>query len=112
VDPALLDLYARLHAPDLTNFPARKALLHELAGKLGEVEYAGDRPAPGAEAWSVTSGLTTQHGLLTEARWIGFCDQAHGLPALADWLDRRGCRQIKYDLEGSGWIGALAEPDE
>jgi hypothetical protein len=112
MDPALLNLYARLHTPDLTNSAARKALLRELAGKLGEVTYADDRPAPGADACSVTGGIITQHGLLVEARWISFCDLACGLPAMADWLDSRGCRQIKYDLQDSGWIGSLYESDE
>jgi hypothetical protein len=112
MDPDLLDLYARLHAPDLTNFAARKALLRELAAKLGEVRYAGDRPAPGADAWSVTAGLVTQHGVLVEARWIGFCNPVCGLPAMADWLDNRGCRQIKYELRGGGWSGGLDEADE
>ncbi len=95
-----------------TNREARKAVFRELAGKLGEVPYTGDRPAYGADAYGVDSGTIAPHGLFIELRWIGFRDVTRGLPAMTDWLSNQGCRQFKYELEGSGFLAELDERED
>jgi hypothetical protein len=111
IDPALLDLYARVNSPDLTNHVARRAVLRELAGKLGEVAYAGDKPAPGAEACGASSGIVAGRGLLLKALMINFYDPTQGLPAMAEWLQGLGCKDIRYQMNGSGWASDMDEED-
>jgi hypothetical protein len=104
-------LQARFDNRSLTNRAERAALLREIAAKLGEVPYAGDAPAAGATVCCVTRGTAREHGLFIEMRWLNFCDVARGFPALTQWLQEQGCRQFRYDFEGSGWAGALAGGD-
>jgi len=111
-DPVLVDLYSTLNGINWTNREARKAVFRELAGKLGEVPYTGDRPVYGADAYGVDSGTIAPHGLFIELRWVGFRDVTRGLPAMTDWLSNQGCRQFKYELEGSGFLAELDERDD
>jgi hypothetical protein len=113
VDPVLLDLHAKLNRVGLTNRTERKSLLREVAGKLGEVEYAGERPAPGgAERYGVNGGYASDHGLLLQFSMVSFYDVREGLPAMAGWLEERGCLKIKYDLQGSSWLGQMDDLEE
>ena len=106
VDLALLELHAKLSGLGMTNRANCRAVWREIAGKLGEVPYVGDAPAPGANACGVTTGTVIPHGLLIEMRWISFRDLTEGLPGMTEWLWGLGCRQFKYELEGSsGWGG-------
>jgi Zn-dependent protease len=99
-DGSLVQLYAKMYLSGLTNIVERKSLLRELAGKLGEVPYTGSHPAVGADRYGVTSGYASQQGLLLQLSMISFYEPADGLPALAQWLSKFGCRQIRYDLYG------------
>lgn len=108
IDPALLELHARLNSPGLTNAAARKAVLQELAIKLGNANGASDKN--GINGCGVAMGMAFQHGLLIELSWLHFRDVTCGLPALTEWASAQGCRQIKYELESSGW--SASEPGE
>ena len=112
IDPALVDLHAKLNHPGLTNRTERKALLREVAGRLGEVPYVGDRPTPGADRYGVASGFASRHGLLLRLPMLSFYDIRESLPAMAEWLTGLGCRQIKYDLQGPSWLDSLDELEE
>jgi hypothetical protein len=85
-------------------------VLREVAARLGEVPFTGDRPAPGADAYCVQLGSVARHGLLIEINWVSFCDVRKGLPAMTAWLNGLHCRQFKYDLTGS-WLGSSSDPD-
>jgi hypothetical protein len=50
--------------------------------------------------------------LFIELRWVGFRDVTRGLPAMTEWLSNQGCRQFKYELEGSGFLAELDERDD
>ena len=98
VDPELLELYQQLAALNYTNRIERAALNRQIAGKLGEMPYAGDAPAPEARAYGASFGTVSQHGLLLELTWVSLHDATIGLPALTDWLCQRRCTTIKYEL--------------
>ncbi len=98
VDPELLELYQQLAALNYTNRTERAALNRQIAGKLGEMPYAGDAPAPEARAYGASFGTVSQHGLLLELTWVSLHDATIGLPALTDWLCQRRCTTIKYEL--------------
>jgi hypothetical protein len=105
VDPGLVDLQARLEELSFTNRLERAALFRQLAGRLGEVAYVGEVPAPDADAYGVMSGLVEQHGLLINVDWVGFREVTTGLPALTQWLCEMHCNQIKYELQAGGSSG-------
>ena len=74
------------YRPALLNFTPRvQAKSTGAAGKFS--------PRHGA-----TSGYASHQGLLVEADWLGFKDAPTGLPAMIDWLCRRRCVTIKYDI--------------
>jgi len=112
VDPALLDLHAKLNTAGMTNRAERKGLLREVAGKLGEVQYTGERPVLESERYGVSSGYASEHGLLVQFSMMSFYDVRDGLPAMAEWLGALGCREIKYDLQGPGWPGQMDDVED
>jgi hypothetical protein len=105
VDPALLDLHAKLSSPTMTNAVVRQAVYRELAGKLGQVSYSAAGPAPGANACGLTSGYALRQGLRLNLNWLGFRNVTCGLPAITGWLRSSGCSGIRYELVSSGWPG-------
>jgi Zn-dependent protease len=111
VDPVLVDWFEQLGKPDLTNQAERAALERQVAGRLGEVAYEGDHPAPRAEAWGARSGLIAKHGLLLAIHWAAFNDPCVGLPAFASWLCQQDCRRIQYDFDGAVPFGLLDEEE-
>lgn len=110
IDPALLELHARLNSPSLTNASARKAVLQEVEVKLGKANTNAPSDENRINACGVVMGVAYQHGLLIELSWLHFRDVTRGLPALTEWASAQGCNQIKYELESSGWSGS--EPGE
>ena len=74
----------------------------EIAVKLGA--SSGDPGLSGkfAGQQGTVSGFARNQGLLVEAGWMGFKDAPTGVPALIDWLCRKQCRSIKYDIISSG----------
>lgn len=103
IDPELLTLHAELQKLDYTNRLERAALTRKVTGKLGEVPYEGEQPAPGALAWGAGYGQVSRHGLLIELQWVALNDAMVGLPALAEWLCAQNCTTLKYGLmTGSG----------
>jgi hypothetical protein len=101
VDAGLLDLQARLSGLNYTNKAGRAALLAELAPKLGQIHFSGDRSAPGADVYGAGSGMVLRHGLLIELSWLSLNDATTSLPALADWLCGLGCKGTRYEFVGS-----------
>ncbi len=112
VSPGLLDLHTRFTAESLTNRAERKALLHEMGLKLGQLPDSEKDPSSCAAGCLVTSGMVIRHGLLVELHSLNFSDITHGLPSLVQWLADQGCRPFKYALTGAGWSGTLDEADE
>lgn len=93
-------LHAKLTRLAYTNRVECAAVFREVATRLGEVAYAGELPAPGANAFGTSFGAVARHGLMIEVPSASFNAAATGLPAFADWLCGLGCRHIQYDLEG------------
>jgi hypothetical protein len=111
VAPGLLELHTQLASLSFTNTTERKDLLRKIAGELGEVAYDGEAPAPRAMAYGAYSGMVLRHGLFMEARWLNFRDVTQGFPAMTQWLWDQGCRQFKYEFEGTGWAGEPGAAD-
>jgi hypothetical protein len=99
----LLDLNRKLSALSYTNRVERKLVYRQVAAKLGEVAYDGDRPDSAADALGTNSGSATQHGLFLEVRWVGFNDATRGPAAFTDWICGQGCRQMRYEFTGAGF---------
>jgi hypothetical protein len=99
----LLDLNRKLSALSYTNRVERKQVYRQVAAKLGEVAYDGDRPDSAADALGTNSGSATQHGLFLEVRWVGFNDATRGPAAFTDWICGQGCRQMRYEFTGAGF---------
>ena len=98
---ALIELNWELTQLAYTNRVERAQLLRKVAANLGEVQFDGDTPAPGADAMGATSGMAFHHSLMVELSWISLRDPATSLPALTDWLCEHHCVGIKYDFEGA-----------
>ena len=99
----LLDLNRKLNALSYTNRVERRQVFRQVAAKLGEVAYDGDRPDSAADAFGTNSGSATQHGLFLEVRWVGFNDATRGPAAFTEWLCGKGCRQMRYEFTGAGF---------
>lgn len=46
-----------------------------------------------------------RNGLLLTFRWVFFEEMFEGAPALAEWLDSQGCKDIRYQFHGAGEAG-------
>jgi len=68
-----------------------------------------DMPEPEANSYTARGGSMSMHGLLCEMRWANF-EQPRALISFTTWLCEKGCKQMKYDLQG-GWPN-FNEPDE
>jgi Zn-dependent protease len=112
VAAGLLDLQARLSGLNYTNKVERAAILAELAPKLGQIKFAGDRSAPGADAYGAVSGMVSRHSLLIEISWLSLNDAPTGLPTLSDWLCNLNCKGTRYDFVGSFPATASDDSDE
>lgn len=112
VDPELIEFYEQLSALNYTNRLERATLLRQIAGKLGEIPYHDDQPAPAARAYCASYGSVSQHGVLIELNWVSFHDASIGLPALAEWLCQKQCRTIKYELHRGYGSDSLEEMEE
>lgn len=111
-DGALVDLHIRMLELSYTNRTERSALFRETAARLGPIPHEGDTPTRAARALTATYGGAAQHGMLVEVSWMSLVDPTKGAPALLDWLCAKGCRQFKYDFEGSGIFGNFEDGDE
>ena len=98
IDPALVELHAKLDDLDPTNQTARAEILRQLAPKLGQVKAVGNLPAGSIDDYGAASGMVMRHGLLIEISYASLNDASTGMPALADWLCSHGCKHIHYDL--------------
>jgi Zn-dependent protease len=98
-DPELLDLHARLPRAGYTNRTERMELLSAIASRLGQVKAEATGKEVRQDAAS--AGQATNQGLLIRINWLAFKNPAEGLPALADWLCGKGCRDLKYDFESA-----------
>jgi hypothetical protein len=107
VDLNLIDLHRQVSLLDYTNRVERSTLMKEVAHRLGAIPRTqdGTRPDPSAVSQGAFSGLVTARGASLEIRWIQFDDPVVGIPAFAEWLCSRGCRDLRY-----GFNGHLAGP--
>lgn len=110
-DPALLELSRQRDALSYTNTAARAALNRQLAAKLGEVEYSGDHPAPGADAYSAAFGHVTTQGMIVELS-ASLNEADTGLPALAEWLCQQHCGSLRYELRAGFSVPSWDEEEE
>lgn len=65
---------------------------------LGQLPITGGAPTAGSARFSTHGGMVSRAGLLLNFAWIGFQRPADGAPALADWLRRKGCVDLKYEF--------------
>jgi Zn-dependent protease len=99
IDSDLVDLHAKLNALAYTNQTERATLEKQISGKLGEDASAPEKIVP---RHGTISGFARHQGLLVELGWMSFRDAPTGLPSLLDWLCRKRCRTIKYDIVSTG----------
>jgi len=77
----------------------RAALNKEIAERMGALPLQHDQPEPGSDLESGRPGRASRKGLSISVENVTFRDITRGLPALAEWLSRRGCRQIEYSIQ-------------
>jgi len=99
MDSELLTLHAKFAATPYTNAAERAALGHEIALKLGPSTANSTISDP----IKAVSGFVGQQGLLVEVNWMSFKEISAGLPIMIDWLCRKGCLSIKYDMISMAW---------
>lgn len=112
-----LELVEKLRGPDRVgvldgpsdpkaNAMARKLgrpILERMAERMGKLPGVGAKPAASLDGVPRTSEgrNVRRHG-----QYLGisttFVHTSDGLPALAEWLYRRGCLQVKYDFTAPG----------
>jgi len=102
VDSQLIDLHARLSVLEYTNRTERAAMEREISAKLGPASSDPGLSGKFVGHHGTVSGFANNEGLLVEADWMGFRDAPTGLPALLDWLCRKHCGTIKYDIVSTG----------
>jgi Zn-dependent protease len=83
--------------------------LRQVGARLGQLPLKGDKPDPAARHTAVSYGSCRRTGLLINLYTVSFYDPAEGVPALVDWLCRRGCIGFQYDFH---FYGALADLDD
>ncbi len=76
-----------------------KAWEAKMAPRFRQLPMQGGVPLPGAERFSTRWGSAFLAGPLLRID-AAFEQPAVGLPALAQWLSRRGCFDLKYDCGG------------
>jgi hypothetical protein len=87
--------------------------IRKFGARLGQLELNGDEPAPSAARHSVLYGYCRRTGLLLNVSALTFYDPAEGVPALADWLCRRGCVGLQYDFNlHSSFAGEISDAEE
>ena len=82
----------------------------EISVKLGPASNDPGSSGKFVGHYGTVSGFASNQGLLAEAGWMGFRDAPTGLPALLDWLCRKHCRAIKYDILSTGV--AVDDPEQ
>jgi hypothetical protein len=105
MDSELIDFHTRLQALDFTNRTQRAALERQVAVRLGQTSEEPGALEEASPRHGVVSGFARHQGLLVEARWMNFSDAPADLPALVDWLCRKQCRTLKYDIHSTGFRG-------
>ena len=79
---------------------ALKAMQESRNWRLGTLPMTNGRPAS-PEAWRAASnGIVSRRKTELNIRWLEFYRTDLGLPALVEYLHRRGCTQIRYELTG------------
>jgi hypothetical protein len=74
------------------------ALNKEMAERMGPLPLQGDQPEPGSDLENGHPGRVSRRGLSLSVEKVSFRDITRGLPALAEWLSHRGCRQMEYSI--------------
>ena len=105
VNTEIIDLYTSLPENHWTNQQA-KVTFRELGAKMGQLPLRENKPAPYDARFSA-SGTVERNGLLLTFRWMMFDNLFEGAPAVAKWLDSRGCMDLRYEFH----TGASDEGD-
>jgi hypothetical protein len=74
---------------------ARKAL----APMLGQAMLDG-KPDPAGDPACATAGYFTRAGLLIQVEFVTFPNPGSGAAALTEWLSRKKCGTMHYDVSG------------
>lgn len=107
----LVDLYLKLDELSYTNRAERKAVLREVAAKLGEVRPPVD-DATFVNPLGAQVGSARSAGLIVEVPWARFNDPQVALPQVMDWLIEHKCAGVKYDFHEDFYYEGLEEFDE
>jgi Zn-dependent protease len=87
----LVSLEEQYSSPDLTNRTERLKLQRRISDLMGPI-------AKGEEGASAGFGSISRHGLMLEAPWVTVHDPAKNLPLLLDWICKKQCIDVKYEL--------------
>jgi Zn-dependent protease len=98
VDLAVVDEYVKNSARDHQKARDYIAEMRKFGARLGQLPLAGDKPDPSATRASMLYGSSERTGLLINIYGATFYDPGEGVPALIDWLCRRGCIAFTYDF--------------
>ena len=108
VDAKVIDLYTSLPENHWTNRQA-KVIFQQMGSRMGQLPLKDGKPTSHDTQFSA-SGSVNRAGLLVTFQWIFFEDVFEGAPALAKWLDARGCEDIRYRFNASG--GGVGDDDD
>ena len=114
VDLAVIDGYTALNDTRPTTRPSSatrpfeaieeeyKLRMNRLATSLGphmgQLPLSGGEPVAGSDRYSAEFGSVSRTGTELRFRWMRLTDPFDGAPALARWLDAKGCRAIRYEF--------------
>jgi hypothetical protein len=96
VDATLIDLYASLPENYWTN-KQTKITFREMGARMGQLPLRDGEPSAEAARFSA-SGTVERNGLLLTFHWMFFDNMFEGAPAFATWLDKQGCKDIRYQF--------------
>ncbi|HXG12494.1 MAG TPA: hypothetical protein VNK04_22250 [Gemmataceae bacterium] len=93
-DPQVL--MARFQAWEQT----RKAVVRQMAERMGQLPLRDGWPELGSNLEAAMGGSIQREGAALSICCV-CCHPSEGLPALAEWLCRRGCTEVKYGFQPS-----------
>jgi hypothetical protein len=85
---------------------ARRAWELELGSRLGQLPLDGSQPFPGFDRGASRWGMVMRSG--PRLRFVvDFKYATQGPPALAEWLYKRECFEMKYEFKAGDATGSL-----
>jgi Zn-dependent protease len=75
-------------------------LKKRMAVRMGALPLEGDKPRPGSDLDAGSVGAMVRIDLALRFEYLLLPHPQQGLPTLAEWLCKRGCQQLRYELVG------------